>query len=78
MKNKILPICLQGNYRDILGELCSTSYGMFGAERAKASTSQLQNMSLPPPLKYTKLCAVQLMLCTKQYGFNSYMELDTG
>ena len=32
MKNIILPICLQGNYRDSLGEFSNTSYGAFGAE----------------------------------------------
>ena len=32
-KNKILPTCLQGNYRDSLGEFSNTSYGVFGAER---------------------------------------------
>ena len=29
MKNKILPICLQGNY----GEFSNTSHGVVGAER---------------------------------------------
>ena len=33
MKNKILPTCLQGNYRDSLGELNSTSYTVLWAER---------------------------------------------
>ena len=33
MKNKVLPSCLQGNYRDGLGEFSCTSYGVFGAER---------------------------------------------
>ena len=33
MKNKILPTCLQGNYRDTLGEFRNTSYGVLGAER---------------------------------------------
>ena len=33
MKNKILPICLQGNYRDSLGEFSDTLNGAFGAER---------------------------------------------
>ena len=32
MKNKILPTCLQGNYRDSLGEFSNTSYGVFEAE----------------------------------------------
>ena len=37
MKNKFLPICLQGNYRDSLGEFSNMSYmyDMFGAERVK-------------------------------------------
>ena len=29
MKNIILPTCLQENYRDSLGELSNTSYGVF-------------------------------------------------
>ena len=33
MKNKILTTCLQGNYRDSLGEFSNTSYGVFGTER---------------------------------------------
>ena len=32
MGNKILPICLQGNYRNSLGEFSNTSHGVFGAE----------------------------------------------
>ena len=35
MKNKILPICLQGNYRDSLGEFIKTSDGMVEAERVR-------------------------------------------
>ena len=35
MKNKILPICLQGNYRDGLGEFNNKSYGVLGAKRVK-------------------------------------------
>ena len=35
MKNKTLQTCLQGNYRDSLGEFSNTSYDLFGAERAK-------------------------------------------
>ena len=35
MKDKILPTCLQGNYRDSLGEFSNTSYGIIGAERDK-------------------------------------------
>ena len=34
MKNKSLPNCLQGNYKDNLGEFSNMSYGVFGAERA--------------------------------------------
>ena len=33
MKNKILPICLQGNYGDSLGEFNNMSYGVFEVER---------------------------------------------
>ena len=40
MKNKILPICLQGNYRDSLGEFSKTSCGVFGAERVKGILGQ--------------------------------------
>ena len=32
MKNKILPTCLQGNYRDGLGEFSNMSFSAFGAE----------------------------------------------
>ena len=35
MKNKILPTCLQGNYRDNLEEFGNTSYGVFGAAGVK-------------------------------------------
>ena len=30
MKNKILPTCLQANYRDSLGEFSNTEYGVLG------------------------------------------------
>ena len=30
MKNQILPTCLQGNYRESLGEFSSTPNGVFG------------------------------------------------
>ena len=33
MKNKILPISLQGNYKDTLGEFSNISCGVFGAGR---------------------------------------------
>ena len=34
MKNKILPTCLQGNYRDSLGEFNNTSaYGVFEVDK---------------------------------------------
>ena len=36
IENKILPSCLQGNYRDSLGEFSNTSYGVFGAESVNA------------------------------------------
>ena len=35
MKNKILPTCLQGNYRDSLGEFSNTSYGVCWAEKVE-------------------------------------------
>ena len=35
MKNRILPTCLRGNYRNSLGEFSNTSCGVFGAERVK-------------------------------------------
>ena len=35
MNNIILATCLQGNYRDRLGEFSYTSYGVFGAESFK-------------------------------------------
>ena len=40
MKNEILQTSLQGNYRDSLGELSNTSYGMCGAERVNLSNNQ--------------------------------------
>ena len=39
MKNKILLTCLQGNYRDSLGEFSNKSYGVFGAERVNTRRS---------------------------------------
>ena len=33
MKNKIVPTCLQGNYKDSLGEFSNRSHGVFGAKR---------------------------------------------
>ena len=35
MKNKIVPTCLQRNYRYSLGEFSNTSYGVFGATGLK-------------------------------------------
>ena len=35
MKNKILPICLEGNYRGSLGEFSNTLHGVLGADRVK-------------------------------------------
>ena len=37
MKNNFLPICLQGNYRDSLGEFGNKWHGMFGAERVNSN-----------------------------------------
>ena len=37
IKNKILPISLQGNNRDSQGEFSNTSYGVLRAERVKHS-----------------------------------------
>ena len=47
MKNKILPTCLQGNYRDSLGELSNTSYGVFEADKVKSSLA-IQHQSKKP------------------------------
>ena len=33
MKNEIFTVCLQGRYRDSLGQFSNTSCGVFGAER---------------------------------------------
>ena len=38
MTNQTLPTCLQGDYRDGLGEFSNASYGVFGAERVRHST----------------------------------------
>ena len=35
MKSIILPACLQGNYRNSLGEFRNTSCGVFATERVK-------------------------------------------
>ena len=43
MKNKILPICLQGNYRDSLGESSNTSFGLVGAARVKIDSCMTGN-----------------------------------
>ena len=42
MKNKILPICLQGNYTDSLGEFSNTSYGVFGLRWLTKVTGQFE------------------------------------
>ena len=42
MKSKILTACLQGNYRDSLGEFNSTLCVVFGAERNKVAIKVLQ------------------------------------
>ena len=40
MKNKTLPTCLKGSYRDSLGEFNNTPYE-FGAERVKRPNDTL-------------------------------------
>ena len=45
MKNKILPTCLQGNYRNSLGEFSNTSYGVVGAERIKKTVAHSDDTS---------------------------------
>ena len=40
MKNKILPIFLQRNYRESVGEFSSTSFSVLGAERVKGWTAR--------------------------------------
>ena len=40
--NKILPTCLQGNYRDSLGEFSITSCGMFVAETLKGCSQRIE------------------------------------
>ena len=37
MKNKILPTCLQGNFRDSFGQFNNMSYVVSGAERVKSA-----------------------------------------
>ena len=39
MKNKVLPTCSHGNYRDSLGEFSNTSYNVFEAERVKLASN---------------------------------------
>ena len=50
VKNKILPTCLQGNYRGSLGEFKNTSY-VFGAERVKNMVSY-KSLKLTHPYMY--------------------------
>ena len=45
VKNKILPTCSQGNFRDDLGEFSNTSYGVFRAERVKVYRDSLGEFS---------------------------------
>ena len=45
MKNKILPTCSQGNYRDILGEFSNTSHGVFEAERINIQKSNTEDIT---------------------------------
>ena len=47
MKDKTLPTCLQGNYRDSLGEFSNTSpwHGVFGVERVNTKLETLLNYS---------------------------------
>ena len=40
MKNKILPICLQRNYRESVGEFNSTSFSVLEAEKVKGWTAR--------------------------------------
>ena len=47
MKNKILPTCLQGDYRDSLGEFNNTSRGMFVAERVKIQLTETSHYIFP-------------------------------
>ena len=45
MKNKILPTCSQGNYRDSLGEFSNTSHGVFEAERINIQKSNTEDIT---------------------------------
>ena len=43
MKNKILPTCLKGNYKEHLGEFSYMSLGMFGAVLLTRNKSDILN-----------------------------------
>ena len=58
MKYRIPPTCLQGNYRDSLGEFSNLSYGVFGAVRVKNNRN------------YTSCSIVCVLLCPKQVPQN--------
>ena len=52
MKIKILPTCLQGNYRDSLGELSNTSYGGFEADRFNITFTFDHKKTIPKYYKW--------------------------
>ena len=52
MKNEILPTCLQGNYRNSLGEFRKTSHGVLGAERVNQVLFVLRDDLKPGWVKY--------------------------
>ena len=47
LKNKIFPTCLQGNYRERLGEFSITSYGVIEAERVTSKLKKIKITDFP-------------------------------
>ena len=69
MKNQILPTCLQGNYRDSLGEFSNTSCGVLGF--AAKSVSHLLPGSLRDKKDITSLPEVHMDAESKDLPFSN-------
>ena len=50
IKYKILTTCLQGNFRDGLGEFSNTSYGTLGAKRVEPHFKMAPQIPILTPI----------------------------